>query len=208
MKVVSTNVGEKRVVEWRGKPVETGIFKYPVSEGILLEHEDVKGDSVVDRRYHGGIDKACYAYSADFYDYWKALHPELEWDFGMFGENLTVTGLDERAVFIGDIYAVGEALVEVSQPREPCFKLNVRFNSSKTVKEFVAYGRSGTYLRVVKNGWVHPGDEFKLQKRASSEVSVYDVFQMIYQKGNDHLRELALNHTALAISAKEAIRSE
>jgi len=208
LRVVSTNIGEKRTVSWRGKQVETGIFKYPVSEGVFLESDDVKKDAVVDRKYHGGIDKACYAYSNDFYEYWQELHPELEWDKGMFGENLTIADLDEKNIFIGDVYSIGEAIVEVSQPREPCFKLNIRFNSSKAVKEFVAFGRSGTYFRVLQDGWVHTGDEFNLIKRVSPQISVYDVFQMTYHDGNHQLREAALNHPALAASSKEAIKRD
>ena len=96
MKVVATNIGEKRTVLWRNEHIETGIFKAPVAQGIVLEREDVKKDAVVDRKYHGGIDKACYAYSADFYDYWKGKFPDLKWSYGMFGENLTIHGLNEK----------------------------------------------------------------------------------------------------------------
>ncbi|MGK0384868.1 MAG: MOSC domain-containing protein YiiM [Bacteroidia bacterium] len=95
MKVKSVNRGEARLVDWRGKKVSTGIFKYPVEGAIFLGTEDVVDDDVVDRKYHGGVDKAVYAYSADHYPFWKEQYPALDWSLGMFGENLTIEGLDE-----------------------------------------------------------------------------------------------------------------
>lgn len=205
MKVIATNIGEKQSVNWKGKTVVTGIFKYPVKDGIILEKTDVQSDAVVDRNYHGGIDKACYAYSADYYDHWKQLHPELDWDHGMFGENLTIEGLDERELSIGDVFEVGKAIVEVSEPRQPCMKLNVRFSSSLAVKQFTDFGHCGAYFRVLKEGKVQPGDRMVLQSKGEPQLSVYDVFQMIYSKGNDALREVAKGHAKLADSTKGAL---
>ncbi|GAB5416722.1 MAG: MOSC domain-containing protein [Crocinitomicaceae bacterium] len=203
MKIVATNIGEKRALEWHGKAVTTGIFKYPVTEGIYLEREDVRADSVVDRKYHGGIDKACYSYSADHYAYWKTLYPDLAWDYGMFGENLTIEGLNEKEISIGDVFSVGDAILQVSEPRQPCMKLNLRFNSNQMVKKFTHFGYSGIYFRVLEEGQVNPGDELKLQKKGAPELSVFDVFQMIYQKGNDDLREVAKKHPDLAEATRE-----
>ena len=98
MKIISTNIGKPKVVNCKGKMVETGIFKYPVNQPIFLGSEDVENDHVMDRRYHGGVDKACYLYSADHYGYWQKLYPNLEMLFGIFGENLTVEGLHEAQV--------------------------------------------------------------------------------------------------------------
>jgi MOSC domain-containing protein YiiM len=203
MKIVSTNIGEPRTVIWRNKEVNTGIFKFPVENGIVLEAEDVENDHVIDRKYHGGIDKACYAYSADFYDYWKDQFPQLDWCFGMFGENLTIDGLDEKQLSIGDVFEVGEAILEVSEPRQPCMKLNIRMNSPNAVKSFVEFGRSGTYFRVLKNGLVKPGDNLRLIAPGKPTLTVYDVFQMIYNKEETPLRDIALQHPALANSTKE-----
>ena len=88
MKITSINIGKTETIYWRGKPVKTGIFKYPIKGALVLEKEDVKGDSVVDRRYHGGIDKACYLFSEDHYARWKEMYPSLDWQFGMFGEDV------------------------------------------------------------------------------------------------------------------------
>ncbi|MDC0257299.1 MOSC domain-containing protein [Crocinitomicaceae bacterium] len=205
MKVVATNIGEKRTIIWKGQEVVTGIFKYPIDDGIVLEKTDVQSDNVVDRKYHGGIDKACYAYSSDYYDRWKPLHPKLDWNFGMFGENLTIEGLDETTLSIGDVFKVGDAIIEVSEPRQPCMKLNVRFNSSLAVKQFVAFGHSGVYFRVLKEGKVKPGDVFVLEAKGEPQLMVYDVFQLIYEKGNDALRKVAKEHSALAEATKGAL---
>ena len=94
MKVVSVNIGERKGVKYRGKTVQTGVFKKPVTHPIILGKFDVEGDAVIDRRYHGGEFKACYLYSADHYEFWKNKYPDLEWEYGMFGENITVEGLN------------------------------------------------------------------------------------------------------------------
>ncbi|WP_258103220.1 MOSC domain-containing protein [Marinoscillum sp. MHG1-6] len=180
MKVVSVNRGERKKVQWRFRIVETGIFKHPVDE-IHLGATDVEQDHVVDRRYHGGIDKACYLYSADPYPTWKKRYPKLNWDWGMFGENVTVEGLQEREVFIGSRYRLGTALVEVSEPRQPCFKFGIRMGTQKALKEFISLGHSGVYVRVIEPGIVKPGDEMILEVKGS-EFSISDVFQLLYKR--------------------------
>lgn len=205
MKVVATNTGGKRTVSWGFKKVTTGIFKYPNPEGIFLGVEHVVGDAVVDRKYHGGIDKACYAYSADQYPFWKPQFPDLEWDYGMFGENITIEGLDEKELFIGDTFKVGEAIIQVSEPRQPCMKLNVRFNSKRMVKAFMKHGCCGSYFRVLEQGIIKPGDTFELIDEGDPKISIFQVYQLIYSKGQNELRERALNHPKLADTTKTAL---
>jgi MOSC domain-containing protein YiiM len=207
VKVVSTNKSEPKIVKWRSKNVLTGIYKYPVKNGIYLGSDDVEGDSVIDRKYHGGIDKACYLYSADVYDTWKAKFPEADWSLGMFGENLTVEGLDERQIYIGDQYKVGECLVEVSEPREPCFKLGIRFGTQKVLKPFIASHSCGVYVRVLAKGLVKPGDEVKLVKRVQDEFSIARIYWLRYNATKDDLSEVqnALKHKTLALTAKRAL---
>lgn len=184
LKIYSTNIGERRTVIWSGEEITTGIFKHPIDEPIHLGTEDVENDVVVDRRYHGGIDKACYAYSADHYGYWQALYPHLEWSYGMFGENLTIQGLNEKNVRIGDTFKVGKAIVQISEPRQPCLKLNVRFNSKETIKQFIDFEHSGTYFRVLETGTVENGDHFKLISRTENSASIHDVYCAIYKRNN------------------------
>jgi MOSC domain-containing protein YiiM len=208
LKVVSTNISQPKTVKWRGKNVQTGIFKYPVPSGIYLESEDVRGDDVVDRKYHGGIDKACYLYSADIYDDWKAKFPDADWSLGMFGENITVQGLDEREIYVGDQYEVGECLVEVSEPREPCFKLGIRFGTQKVLKPFIASHSCGVYVRVLAKGLVKSGDEVKLVKRVQDKFSIARIYWLMYNATVEHINEVerAFKLDTLAISAKDCLR--
>jgi MOSC domain-containing protein YiiM len=203
MKVVSTNKGKPVEINYHGSIVKTGMYKYPVSEGIYLGKEDVRDDSVVDRRYHGGMDKACYWYSTKHYEFWKNRFPKLDWDFGMFGENLSISNLDEGDVRIGDIYEIGECLVQVSQPRQPCFKLNYRFSCDTMVKEFIDAGFPGVYIRVLREGRISVGDELILKERNEDSLSVRDVYQLLYQLEKDSLLlQKAMHDTALASSCK------
>jgi MOSC domain-containing protein YiiM len=203
MKVISTNIGEPRTIVWKNKEVETGIFKYPVNQPIFLGSEDVKNDHVIDRRYHGGIDKACYLYSCDHYNYWKKLYPLLEMPFGIFGENLTVEGLHEAQVNIGDIYQIGEAVVQATQPRQPCFKLEFRFNNPHIVRQFIESGFAGVYVRVLVNGPVKSGNSMELAERKNS-LSVQKVFELLYtSEFQKEAVELAVNDPFIAASCKK-----
>jgi MOSC domain-containing protein YiiM len=203
MKVVSTNKGKSVEINYHGKIVKTGIYKYPVKEGIFLGKEDVKDDSVIDRRYHGGIDKACYWYSEKHYDFWKKRFPDLDWEFGMFGENLSISELDEGEIKIGDIYEIGECLVQVSQPRQPCYKLNYRFDCDTMVKEFIQAGFPGVYIRVLHEGMIREGDELILKERKPGSLSVREVYQLLYQMDKDpELLQKALGDNALAESCR------
>jgi MOSC domain-containing protein YiiM len=179
MKIISTNIGEAKTVSWHGKEVTTGIFKYPVSEAIFLGAEDVDNDHVIDRKYHGGFDKACYLYSADQYKYWKNLYPNLELPWGMFGENLTVEGLHEADINIGDIFKIGSAIVQATQPRQPCYKLDIRFETRGLVKQFVDSGFPGVYVRVLEKGNVTSGDFMERIERKNS-LSIQKIFQLLY----------------------------
>ncbi|MGB2272766.1 MAG: MOSC domain-containing protein [Flavicella sp.] len=170
-RIVSTNRGDRKEIEWKGITMTTGIFKYPVPS-LSLGLEEPLGDAVIDRRYHGGRDKAVYAYSLDHYEFWKERYPNLDWNFGMFGENLTVAGLDEQYLHIGSRYKVGTAILEVSGPRQPCVKLGMRFNDSKMVKSFLNTTMCGVYFRVLKTGEVKPNDTFTLLEENSKGMSI------------------------------------
>jgi len=203
MRVISTNTGKARAIEWNGKIVTTGIFKFPVNAPIFLGNEDVENDHVIDRRYHGGVDKACYLYSADNYTYWKTLYPALEMPWGMFGENLTVEGLDEAEINIGDIYEVGEAIVQATQPRQPCFKLEFRFHNTEIVRQFVDSGYAGVYVRVLQKGHIKPGDAFKLIEKKQT-ISIRRVYELIYTDEFDKTAvETAVNDPFIAQSCRK-----
>ena len=182
MKVISTNIGNPTTIEWNGKIEQTGIFKYPVDEPLYLTKNDVANDTVIDRVHHAGINKACYLFASNNYPYWKKLYPELEWNWGMFGENLTVEGLDEAVVRIGDIYKMGTALVQVSQPREPCYKLGIRFGNQKILRQFIDHNRSGTYVRILEEGEVSTGDEIALVEQSENILTVQQFYELMFLK--------------------------
>ncbi|AXT55337.1 MOSC domain-containing protein [Aquimarina sp. MMG015] len=206
MKVVSTNIGETKTISWRGKEVKTGIYKYPVDEPIYLDKEDVKGDHVVDRRVHGGVDKACYLYAAEHYPYWKEKYPNLDWDYGMFGENLTVLGLDERLINIGSVYVLGEALVQVSQPRQPCYKLGVRFGTQTVLKQFIEALIPGVYLRVLTPGVVQTDDILIPHEIHTDGVSIKDMYKLFYdQNSHETLAKKAINDPFVTTNNKKNI---
>ncbi|AHW58737.1 MOSC domain-containing protein YiiM [Draconibacterium orientale] len=201
MKIISTNIAEARIINWKGKEVPTGLYKFGVDKGIFLGKEDVKHDNVMDRRYHGGVDKACYLYSADHYQYWQDLYPHLEMPWGMFGENLTVKGLHEKETNIGDTYKIGEAVVQVTQPRQPCFKLQFRFNNNNIVRQFIDSGLSGVYVRVLQKGHVNPGDNMQLIERKQS-LSIHEVYTLLYAGEFDEKVKKAVNDPLIAESCK------
>jgi MOSC domain-containing protein YiiM len=209
MKVKTVNIGKRQKVNWRGKQVETGIFKYPVDGSILLEQEDVAGDAVVDRRYHGGVDKACYLYSADHYAYWQETFPEVDWQPGMMGENVTIEGLSEKRIQIGDIYALGDALVQVSQPRQPCFKLGIRVGTQKIIKSFINQPYPGVYVKVIRPGEVKTGDGFELRDRLHNSIGLLEVWELIYAQDYDEdLMEFAVDFQHLADACRETLRKK
>lgn len=175
MKILSTNIGERKTLNWKGKELTTGIYKRPTSQPIFLDIEDVKDDAVCDRKYHGGIDQAVYAYSFDKYDFWKEKHPNLDWQFGMFGENLTVDSLDETKIHVGDTFTLGETILEATLQRSPCMKLGVRFNDMKIVKQFWNTTFCGVYFKVLQTGNVAVGDKFKQIKSCSENPTIADL---------------------------------
>ena len=183
MKVISTNIGTKTKIFWNGEEQTTGIYKYPTKTAIRLEKEAVATDVVADRRVHGGIFKACYLFSSAQYPYWKEKYPHLDWDWGMFGENLTMEGMDEAKLKIGSIYQLGTAKVQITQPREPCYKLGIRFGDQKILGEFVAHGYPGTYVKVLTEGEVTVGDSYGVTARIRKPFDHTAVLQLtILQK--------------------------
>lgn len=151
------NVGGVRTIEWYGRAVTTGIWKAPVDGRVAVQGVNLVGDDQADRRVHGGPDKAVYAYSVEDYAWWSR---ELGHELGpaTFGENLTVEGIDLNQLLIGARWRVGRTELEVSQPRQPCFKLGIRMDDVGFPDRFIAAERFGAYLRIVTEGDVGAGD--------------------------------------------------
>ena len=177
-RVVSVNVGAVRSVEWRGRTVTTGIFKHPVAGRVSLRGVNFHGDDQADRSVHGGPDKAVYAYALEDYDAWRAAEG-LDTPHGLFGENLTVTGVNLASVTIGTQWRVGSAVLEVVQPRLPCYKLGIRMNDATFPKRFMAMARMGAYLRVVQEGDVGAGDDIGVTQAPEPGVSLRDMVESL-----------------------------
>ncbi len=208
MKVISTNIASPTTFIWNGKEVTTGIYKSPTTSPIYLGKEQVKGDEISNRDVHGGVYKACYLFSLHQYSYWKNLYPYLKWNHGMFGENLTVKGLDETQLHIGDIYKTGTALVQITQPREPCFKFGYKFGSQQVLKEFIDHGYPGTYVRVLEEGHVKSGDTFKLIDRANDSLTTAQFFNLLFSKEKDQeLLGLAIKNDALPLKKRKKLEA-
>lgn len=159
----------------RDREVSTGIFKSPVADPLMLRRTNLDGDRQADLNAHGGVNKAVYAYPSEHYSYWRAELPGVELSWGHFGENLTTEGLLESEARIGDQFRIGGAIVKVSQPRIPCYKLGIRFGRDDMPKKFVASGRSGIYFSVLEEGLVNSGDAIELVSRAEPDITVADV---------------------------------
>ncbi len=188
MKILSVNIGIPKEMPWQSKMVTTGIFKKEIDEPIFLGLDDVKNDHVMDRKNHAGTDKAVYAYAKEHYEYFQKLYPNTTFYNGIFGENLTVSGLFETEAMIGDVFQIGEAIIQVSQPRIPCYKLGIVFNNQQIVKQFLNSTYCGFYFRILKEGTVKKNDEIILLEKATNSLSVADVFS-IYTT-NRHNRTL------------------
>jgi MOSC domain-containing protein YiiM len=168
--VRSVNVGRPRSVRWQGRRVRSGIWKEPVEGPLRVEGVNFVGDDQADRRVHGGPDKAVYAYAVEDYDWWAQSLGELA--PGTFGENLTTVGIDVTGLHIGDRWRVGTAVLEVAQPREPCFKLGMRMGDEHFPGRFEEAGRPGAYLRIVEPGTVEAGDEVVVEAAARPAVPI------------------------------------
>jgi MOSC domain-containing protein YiiM len=195
MKLVSVNVGLPREVAWNDRIVTTGIFKEPVSGTIRVDKLNLEGDRQADLTVHGGEYKAVYVYPAEHYDYWRGELPEMDLPWGMFGENLTVTGLSEDYVNIGDQLRIGSALFTVTQPRMPCYKLGIKFGRDDMPKRFLKSGRTGFYLSVSQEGEVAAGDGIQRVNVDPAEITVSDITRLYTDR--DGLRPLRQRATEL-----------
>ena len=204
MKIISVNVGLPRLVLRDDEPVSTGIFKEPVTGRVMMRTLNLDGDRQADLSVHGGPHKAVYIYPSEHYDFWKQELPGMDLPWGVFGENLTTTGLFETEINIGDKFRIGTGEVMVTQPRMPCYKLGIRFGRADMVKRFLISERSGFYVSVLKEGEVGAGDEFQLLEKNTSGVRVVDITRLFStDKGNVDLMRRAIATEGLTESWRE-----
>jgi MOSC domain-containing protein YiiM len=192
MKLVSVSSGLPRETTWQGRTVTTGIFKQPVDGRVALRKLNLDGDRQADLTVHGGEYKAVYCYPIEHYGYWKKELPGRELPTAIFGENFTTEGLLEDSIHLGDQFSVGSAEVIVTQPRLPCYKLGVRFQSDDMVRRFLASGRTGFYFAVTQEGDVGAGDEIAVIARDPNRVPVSEVTRLYIAKsyGQDEVSSI------------------
>jgi MOSC domain-containing protein YiiM len=184
-RILSVNVGQPREIQWRGETVTTSIFKEAVSGPVMLHRLNLAGDKQADLTVHGGVNKAVYLYPSEHYPYWQDELPDTSLAWGMFGENLTSTGLLEATVHIGDQFRIGAARLVVTEPRVPCYKLGIRFGRPDMVKRFLASRRSGFYCAVLEEGLVQAGDIIERIHYDQWAVTIDDFMRASIFKSDD-----------------------
>ena len=172
MKILSVNVARPRAIQVGTREVMTGIYKEPVAGRVRAIRHNLAGDAQADLRVHGGEYKAVYAYPFEHYAHWERVLARSGLPPGTFGENLTTSGLLEDVVCVGDVLRIGSAVLQVTQPRTPCFKLGHKIARPQFVKEFLVSGRSGFYLRIVEDGDLGAGDEVEWIRRDANRVTI------------------------------------
>jgi ferredoxin-NADP reductase/MOSC domain-containing protein YiiM len=184
-KLISVNVGMPKDVPWHGKTVHTGVWKAPVEGPVMVRKLNIDGDGQGDLAGHGGEQRAVMVYQTESYDYWRDYLGRDDLMAGNFGENFTVTGLNDHDVCIGDRYRIGGAEFEVTQPRVTCFRVGMRLGVPEMPNLLVSQHRPGFYFRVITEGSVRAGDDIVLTRRGRHELSVADVDALLYLPDRD-----------------------
>lgn len=201
--VTALNIGHAQEItpegsgEWWDKGWQTGFYKEPQNAPCWLGYEGFRGDEQADRRHHGGVDKAVCVYPAQHYACWRDLLSLDELPHGAFGENLTVSGLAEEDFCIGDVFSLGEALVQVSQPRQPCWKLARRWRVKDLTARVEQTGFTGFYFRVLHHGYVSTGDKLALQQRLFPQWTIARCNQIMHHQKGDADAARALSECPL-----------
>jgi MOSC domain-containing protein YiiM len=199
MRIISVNVGLPREVGWKGKQVTTSIFKEPVQGRVEIRRLNLDGDTQSDLNVHGGVNKAVYAYPAEHYDFWRNELPDTSLPWGMFGENLTIEGLLEARVNIGDRFRFGTAELMATQPRLPCYKLGIKFGREDMIERFLSSERTGFYFAVVQEGEVGAGDSIEIVERQENSITVVEAVRLYTdEKYNVQLLKRAVQVPALS----------
>jgi MOSC domain-containing protein YiiM len=193
--ILSVNVGRPRRFDFHGRPATSAIWKRPVQGRVAVRGVNLDGDEQADRGAHGGPDKAVYAYASEDLRWWERQlgHPL---EPGVFGENLTIAGIDVNGAIVGESWQVGTAVLEASEPRLPCWRLGVRMGDESFPRRFVEANRPGSYLRIIREGDLGVGDDVRVVERPEHGVSIGDVFR-IYTRDR-HQAERLLSVPALS----------
>jgi MOSC domain-containing protein YiiM len=207
MKILSVNVSEPQKVTFNGKELITSIYKKPVSNQVRVSSQGIEGDRQADLTVHGGYDKAVYAYSYAHYQTWgEKLNSDFK-EFGLVGENLTIDDFNEDTINIGDQFKINECLLQVSQPRIPCYKIGIKLNNRDFPKMFSQSGLLGSYLRVIRDGEIKTGDEIQKVHSEENSMSLKDIAHLLFvDLKNIELMKRALDIKPLTEEIKEKFR--
>lgn len=207
MELLAISLAEPKQVEYDGRSISTGIYKEPVEGPVKAGAFGLEGDVQVDLKNHGGKDKAIYVYTVENYRFWERELKKSSFAFGQFGENFTVCGMPDDAVHIGDIFAIGKLVVQVTQPRVPCFKLGIKMGDPSFVDAFLNSGRTGFYFRVLEEGEVNSGDTIVRLQEDEGRLNIRDAMLAII-KGprQQEIIERALRIEALSESWQESLK--
>ncbi len=190
-RVLSVNVGAAREFEYGGRVARSAIWKTPVAGRVAARGVNLAGDDQADRKAHGGFDKAVYAYALEDTRWWEEqIGRPLA--YGEFGENLTTEGIDVNVALVGERWAIGTTVLEVSEPRIPCWRLGVRMNDNQFPRRFTEALRPGTYLRIIAEGELGAADEIRVVGRPNTDLTVRDVFRIYVHDRHEAGRLLAV----------------
>ena len=173
--LASINIGQPQAIP--GKAAKTGIYKLPVEGDVTVTREGLEGDAILNRKHHGGKDQAVYLYFADDYEFW-ATQPDLQITPGLFGENLTIGGVEGRTVAVGDRFIIDDVVLEVTSHRTPCSVFAKRMGDPKFAKRFHQAGRPGAYCRVIKEGTFHAGEPVRLEPFEGERITVSELMAL------------------------------
>jgi len=183
-RVLSVNVGQTRRFEYNGHPARSAIWKSPVAGRVRARGVNLEGDEQADRKAHGGPDKAIYAYAVEDIRWWEE-KLGLPLQYGHFGENLTTQGIEVNQALVGERWQIGTVILEVSEPRVPCWRLGVRMNDSMFPRRFTEALRPGTYLRIIVEGDLSAGDEIRVIQKPDHNLTIRDVFRIYTRDRNE-----------------------
>ncbi len=187
-KILSVNVGTAREFEYNNRPAKSAIWKSPVAGRIAARGVNLEGDDQADPKAHGGFDKAMYAYAIEDIQWWEQILGR-SLVYGEFGENLTTQGIEVNDALVGERWEIGSTVLEISEPRIPCWRLGVRMDDKTFPRRFTEAMRPGPYLRIIVEGDVGAGDEIRVVEKPHHDLTVRDVFR-IYTRDRDEVERL------------------
>jgi len=182
MELKSINVSLPKEIEFNNEKIQTGIFKQPVTGSVAITPFNVTGDQQVDLKNHGGEHKAVYGFSTNHYDYWQSVLNNPDLSYGQFGENLSITDLDEAILCIGDQLQIGDCILEITQPRVPCFKLGIAMNLRTMPKLFIKHAATGIYFRIIQPGIITAGQNVEHIFQHPKQLTVQQLFKAYFDK--------------------------